>query len=798
MVDSQPGKVAAFVPSPTINLTDFTAGARDRFLFNENQLVLAKIQAPKPVAVEIGTYNNYVNLLGEFALIDGSFYALETSGVPLGNEDEVKISFDQQVTTGSIKFWTLQFTTSVTLSYSFDDITWFSVGPNTLTQERDESLEKYPGESPATGQYVYTATFDDGQFTGRYWKIAGGSSFANNLTEINILPNTGPILEHWNSNGSKAVTNSVEGTGYYDITYDKADEVYYAIRFDDTLPTSLVLDPDDDFNGAGLGSLFDSTKWEENEEEPYFIRSVASGTLGMKSSAGRGRLTSRYGVDGSTLAEISVVAVNKLGPKANFSLAVESKDYKNHYAVASLIGPYTSDMTPSGTIGAVSLQYSDTVGAAAVLQDFRINPTGIDYDFPGGVIQYDFIYDAGTNKYAITASGVTTWPDASPGEPYAIDSAEFTISNVFPPADGQGFSVTATCASTPVLGTAASGIRLEIERVGSNGFIRYENSDSPGTFTLLAGNIPEEEIRVEISGNPNDEPVDLSADAFTLTGGTLSFSSPVFSVVTINKDGNLEQVPSVSDADGYAIKIFDVIQDLSASYNNYLYPRVAISTNGALHGAGGEVYIKVNDTLYKYTKASMPIVSENGSSASIVTVGEIPEIGIVNFSYSGYSQGGLSYIEYIPDLSGTFIKTISTTSLLASPFKALLDVSTVNHPFAWNVTDGSTLYFIDNDDELKLYDLNEAKAGFVNVTSNKQVLAAGTSETATITAQVLNVYGEPKSAKTMAFSVSAGDGAVSPFSGCSDGSGKDTTTYTVGAAVGTATLTVTVSDISCP
>jgi len=93
--------------------------------------------------------------------------------------------------------------------------------------------------------------------------------------------------------------------------------------------------------------------------------------------------------------------------------------------------------------------------------------------------------------------------------------------------------------------------------------------------------------------------------------------------------------------------------------------------------------------------------------------------------------------------------------------------------------------------------LNESKAAFVNVTSDKQVLAAGTGEVAIITAQVLNVYGEPKSAKTMTFSVSAGDGAISPATGCSDLNGQDTTSYTVGSAVGTATITVSVSDTVC-
>jgi hypothetical protein len=290
--------------------------------------------------------------------------------------------------------------------------------------------------------------------------------------------------------------------------------------------------------------------------------------------------------------------------------------------------------------------------------------------------------------------------------------------------------------------------------------------------------------------------VDLSADNFTVTGGTITYDTPVFSVVTVNKDGEIEQVSGISDTDGYAIKSLDIIRDPSVVYNRYLTPRSGIATNGAAAGSGGEIYIKVDDTIYKYLKNDLPLDLEDGSNASITTTGEIPATSVTNFAYNGYSGGGLSYMEYISDLEGVFVKTISTLTLTAVTKKAMLDVATIDYPFGWNVSDLSTLYYVDST-ALKLYDLNETKAAFANVTSDKQVLAAGTAETATVTAQVLNVYGEPKSNKTMTFSVTAGDGAISPATGCSDSNGEDTTTYTVGSAVGTATITVTVSDTAC-
>ena len=71
MADSQPGKVTSFDPS--ITLTDFSAGTRDRFMFNENQLVLAKLQQPRPVIATARTRtgsDDFVDFdqLGDFGL----------------------------------------------------------------------------------------------------------------------------------------------------------------------------------------------------------------------------------------------------------------------------------------------------------------------------------------------------------------------------------------------------------------------------------------------------------------------------------------------------------------------------------------------------------------------------------------------------------------------------------------------------------------------------------------------------------------------------------------------------------
>jgi len=443
-----------------------------------------------------------------------------------------------------------------------------------------------------------------------------------------------------------------------------------------------------------------------------------------------------------------------------------------------------------------TMSYLDTTAGASFLSDFRINPSNFDFGVSGPT-QIDIIFNSTDNVYQYKVNGLEVNPAASPGVPYVGDLASFTVSSLSGPLDGEGFSITIHHGEKAVENpTSISGSALQLERIGTNGYVRFR--EEGGSFTnLFVGNVETAYThQTQIFADASGGEVDVAADNYNASGDTTVYESPVLSVVTINKSGDLEQVSGISDSDGFAIKRLDVINDFNGKYNQFLTPRTAIATNGLASGSGGEIYIKVNDRLLRYTKASLLIDLESGSGAATDTTGEISVTGITNFAYNGFSGGALTYIKFEQSLSGVFVKTINSTTLIATDLKAELDVALDDKPFAWNVSDLATLYYVDTQ-ALKLYDLNETKAAFVNVTSDKQVLAAGTLETATITAQVLNVYGQPKSNKSMVFSVSAGDGALSPAVGCSDGTGQDTTNYTVGSAIGTATITVTVSDTAC-
>jgi hypothetical protein len=98
------------------------------------------------------------------------------------------------------------------------------------------------------------------------------------------------------------------------------------------------------------------------------------------------------------------------------------------------------------------------------------------------------------------------------------------------------------------------------------------------------------------------------------------------------------------------------------------------------------------------------------------------------------------------------------------------------------------------DSKVYIYNLDEDASAFCNVVSQKQIVGANTAETSVVTAQVVNIYGDPLENKTVNFAVSSGDGSVSPSSDTTDSLGEATTTYTVGSTVGTSTITATVTD----
>jgi hypothetical protein len=401
---------------------------------------------------------------------------------------------------------------------------------------------------------------------------------------------------------------------------------------------------------------------------------------------------------------------------------------------------------------------------------------------------------------------------------YSRDEQNQSYTNYFDgTANGSSRAVNVKMDKEAV-GIDSDKLRLAIKRVGSTLYMmKRDNTIAGGAYSVInssdinyTGPV-KFELYADGVGSPTNE-VEISQfvvrDLFTSeqTGdgadGSTNFTSPVFTVETYDQDGNPVAVAGISDSSGHVIRSLDIIKDIpegGGAFGNF-YDNVQIATDSTTYS--GEVYINVNTDMYKYLKSALPITTvESGSSASIITYGSMygtPYRNTLNFN--GYTLAGISFIgaNVADPGSGLYVNTLRNETMTANvPFKfAWIESSDATFKlYATDFNTPSVVYGLSTSDmKVYLYDLDEYKSAFSNVVFQKQILAANTGEVTTVAAQVLNVYGSPLSGKTVQFSVSEGDGSVSPASSVTDALGEATTTYTVGATVGTARVTVIVAN----
>jgi hypothetical protein len=235
---------------------------------------------------------------------------------------------------------------------------------------------------------------------------------------------------------------------------------------------------------------------------------------------------------------------------------------------------------------------------------------------------------------------------------------------------------------------------------------------------------------------------------------------------------------------------------------------ISVASDQKTEGNNGSLYITIKrysgDTpvTYKYKKSSFPISSiESGETAEITVSGTIEysnRYKLGSFSYSDYSGGQLSYVtQNWADVSrGLLLNTLLSGTLSGTNPRATAWI----HPSdftCWNINDFDSLYGVTLTGTLagqvKLYNMTPSTAAFCNIVSSNKLLPAGTGQTSLIEAQVMNVYGLPLQSKTVNFTITAGDGSVSPASSVSNSEGVATTTYTVGDSVTSSTITATVN-----
>jgi len=366
-------------------------------------------------------------------------------------------------------------------------------------------------------------------------------------------------------------------------------------------------------------------------------------------------------------------------------------------------------------------------------------------------------------------------------------------------------------------------LRLAIKRIGTTvSLMKRDNTVAGGSYTEVSsydsnysGPVRFELFCDALAGTASP---DVVMDRFVVRGlftseetgeGTVGYASwphPVLTLEAYDLDGNLTEAAGVSDASGSVLAKLDVVKagkdSIAGAFDSFL-GLSQVATNHDSATASGEVFINVNTDFYKYLKSALPIVTvESGTQASLVVGGGLFGDPIYNtLNWNGYTEAGLMYIaenEADPG-SGLYVNVIRHTTMSGnSPVKFAWIESAGSSDFklyATDVNQPTLLYGLSTTDrKVYLYNFDETSSAFCNVVSQKQILGASTAENSSVTAQVLNVYGDPLVSKTVNFDVSSGDGSVSPSSDITDAVGEAATTYTVGATVGTATIRATVID----
>ena len=280
---------------------------------------------------------------------------------------------------------------------------------------------------------------------------------------------------------------------------------------------------------------------------------------------------------------------------------------------------------------------------------------------------------------------------------------------------------------------------------------------------------------------------------------TVTGTFPDVNVFTVEKsynEGKLTGSPNV-------ISAFDVIGDPSKTYNSFLDGRVQIAVTQSGSG-GGFIYLKVDDTLYKYPN-NISLSSEDGSNATKSTQGQIPKNGTHSLAWTRESGIGglpfLTYHEFEDSIDIIHLRTIDKDTLLdtTDSKEVLLSQSgysiTSNFKVFYDQNDFDTLYFVDASTNLQAFNIDDRISAFMAVNAEDVTLPAGTAQQTFVNADVINAWGEVLAGKVVTFSVTTGDGAISPSSDTTDVVGRATSEFTVGSTVGVSTVTATVTEV---
>ena len=603
------------------------------------------------------------------------------------------------------------------------------------------------------------------------------------------------LLKFWETDGNECSVKEVQVSNVYDAVYDIADGVYYAVGFNST--GGVGIDASDDFSDGDSATEFDSDRWEYSGNG--FSRNDTLSKLYYKNTSSTetvfGRLKNKmYYTTGVSYTVSGTVSFTKLENKGFIGIVSFDEDTDNYECGIFAVGPWDNKPNASFVSVVVSGGVSDYANGNASITNLSVMP----YELPEDYHKHTFMYDGDSWLYTRQAESISSVvedvieSDVGVGPNVSVDGLSFELSYNNRVTEGSFLSF--LTSKVTASGVTDDAVVFHVEGVtgSSTNVYAVDNYVEVAKQSISSGFASS--VQQAIYGCTS-HPVDLLFGPFVASSGYNS-DVPTFFVKSFNNDGELEYVSGVSNIAGTVIASLDVIRDSTKTYGDYVN-KVFIASDQYTEAGGGSLYIAVLPDIYKFNKTTLPLLSnDDGSGAVVLLSGSITDTSISNFSFDGYYNSGLSYETYDDDRENVFLKCISSSLLSPTIYEAALDLTSISDPLAVDPSDLHTLYTVVND-AVYVYNINDTSVAFCDVTSIEPVIPAGSDYTTEIKAFVTNLYGDPLANKTVYFSVSSGDGSVSPTYACTTASGTAATTYTAGEYTGVSIITATASNDAC-
>jgi hypothetical protein len=792
MISTKPGVLSKQGPIATLEGTvSFNTG--DKLLFNGAQFVQFISQAPKVMeasaTIGLVKYSDYRDENGVFRFTNGNPTKTGiNTGVPPGCS-YIIVGYERPVITNVIKFWSTSYIpiTNIIIQSGWDNTYWTTLS-KTSSFIYDDTVKRDSSESVSKGQYVYTLNLS-APTTAKYWLLNTVSYTSLSITQVQITESSQAKLRYWESDGDVSTVEEIEQESIYDIVYDKADDVYYAACFSS-------------IGGVG-SSISDTFNSESIDEEKW---TVEGGGINLPAYSGiefvnvsgtsiQGSIISNsyHTGDFSTILPTEVTVMSGTG---YYGLSVVDKDTSNMCGGIFLSGDWGESVSRK-VIGVTAGKFLNATNDIVSIGDLHFNPSSV----VEGVYENIFTYSAGDVGWMHTrvaregSPSYFEFTSVPLGDSPLISSSGISCSVNYESEDSllTGHYFSFWTYKTTIAGLSYSDPQLKAVYTKTTENLSFLYSEGVDTFVLdtvvgFSG------AKIKVIG-ATDNFVDITSDYITSIGD-YSYEIPSIKIVSLDVDGDIVQKVGMSDLQGNVLSNLSVINSYGKEYGDY-FGEVSIATTGLSKVAGGSIYIRVGEDIYKYNKAALPVLErERGENAVILASGVLVHDNIRNFVYDDYSYGGLSYVIEDTNRAGFFIKEMSSSTLLPVPYEAQLEMDSIDEPVSIDSDDFHTRYILKNDD-IYVYNMDSSSVAFCNVIMTDPILPANSNYQTTLTAHVVNLYGDPLQGKTVTFVITSGGGTVSPTTVCTTSSGTASTVYTADAVVGTTIITATASNIAC-